>query len=498
MSDYAIWSLDLNGNVTSWNAGSERIMDWRAAEIMGRHSRTFFTAGDTADEVPQKHLKLALSRGRYEEECLAVRKDGSTFFGEFTVTPLIDEHHRQLGFVQVIRDLSTQKQIEAVFVLGEEALRHSERKYRDLVETSHDLIWSVDEQGCWTFLNRQATLTFYGYEPEEMLGRPFTDFLEPGRIEHEMKVFEKVKLGQSVFGFETRHVRKDGQLIDLSFNAIPMMDVQGRVVGTTGTARNNTAAVHDREAARVLEEQLRQSQKMDAFGQLAGGIAHEFNNLLTVILGNAQFIAQSLPADDPARECLAIIHEAGERGAALTRQLLSSSRKSVLEPRIVNLNDLVGTALRLLKQVLGKNIRLAAALDPATRRVRVDPALITQVLMNLAINARDAMPGGGGLTIATRNVHLDQAGETQHAEMSMGEFVMLTVADTGCGMSPEVKARIFEPFFSTKPIGQGTGLGLSVVHGIVRQSGGYIAVATEPGAGSVFRIYLPADLSRAR
>jgi two-component system cell cycle sensor histidine kinase/response regulator CckA len=245
------------------------------------------------------------------------------------------------------------------------------------------------------------------------------------------------------------------------------------------------------ETLRQTEDQLRQAQKMEAIGQLAGGVAHDFNNLLTAILGYGELLLDEWPSDASGRADLEEILKAGARAATLTRQLLAFSRQQVLEPRVVNLNDMVSGIERLLVRVIGEDVEIVTDPAPVLGRVKVDPGQVEQVLMNLAVNARDAMPRGGRLTIRTSNCVLSDVSLLPHAEMKLGRYVLMTVSDTGTGISPDIQRRIFEPFFTTKEAGKGTGLGLSTVYGIVKQSGGYIRVDSELGRGTTFEVYLP-------
>jgi signal transduction histidine kinase len=288
--------------------------------------------------------------------------------------------------------------------------------------------------------------------------------------------------GQAHSRGEWRHRKKDGTIIDVEVHATSMR-FQGR------DAR--LAVIHDRTELRRAQRQLLQSQKMEAVGQLAGGIAHDFNNLLTIILSYSDLL-RSEPALAPsAREAIAAIHDAGMSATALTRQLLIFSRKEIVQPRVMRLNDLIAGTGRMLKRLIGEQVELATALAPDAGVVKVDPGQLEQVIVNLAVNARDAMPGGGRLLIESRNVDVDVPGADGAPLIPPGGYVLLVVSDNGTGMDAATQARIFEPFFTTKAHGKGTGLGLATVYGIVKQSEGHIAVYSEPGHGTSFKIYLP-------
>jgi PAS domain S-box-containing protein len=284
---------------------------------------------------------------------------------------------------------------------------------------------------------------------------------------------------------ELRWKRKDGRSITVRLSGNVFKNEHGETLGFEMIAE-------DVSERRALEEQLRQSQKMEAIGRLAGGIAHDFNNLLTVMKGYSELMLDELDGADPLRIEVDEIKKAADRAAALTRQLLAFSRQQVLAPKVLDLNSVVGNMDKLLRRLLGEDIDLFTVLEPGLARVKADPGQLEQVLMNLAVNARDAMPSGGKLTVETANVDLDENYTRDHASVKPGSYVMVAMTDTGTGMSDKVKSRIFEPFFTTKEIGKGTGLGLSTVYGIIKQSGGYIWVYSEVGIGSTFKVYLPA------
>ena len=283
---------------------------------------------------------------------------------------------------------------------------------------------------------------------------------------------------------ELLNYRKDGTSFWNQLAVSPVKDEQGQLTHFIGVQTDVTER-------RLLEDQYRQSQKMEAIGQLAGGVAHDFNNFLTIISGYADLLLQTLPLEDPNREFVQEIHRAGERSASLTRQLLALSRRQVVAPQWLNLNTIIGDAEKMLQRMIGKDITLTSRLDPSAGMVKADPGQLDQVLLNLAVNARDAMPAGGRLRIETSEITLNEEYAKQHPEGRAGTFVVLTFTDTGCGMLEEVKSRIFEPFYTTKEAGKGTGLGLAVVHGIVKQAGGHVEVYSEPGRGASFKVYLP-------
>jgi PAS domain S-box-containing protein len=366
---------------------------------------------------------------------------------------------------------------------NEEALRRSEASYRSLIEGAAYGIYRSDRQGGLLEVN-PALVEMLGYDSEtDLLSRNmvtdiYADPTERGRLiaQH---------AGQDRFrGVEVNWKRKDGSILAVRLTGRPVMDEKGELEYFEGIVEN----VAER---RALEDQLRQSQKMEAVGQLAGGIAHDFNNLLEVIMGYSDLLVESLPPEDAHRRQAEEIYKAGKRAAGLTRQLLAFSRKQVLQPKVLDLNAIVTDLTKLLRRTIGEHIEFSARLSPTLARVKADPNQIEQILMNLAVNARDAMPHGGSLQLETANVTVDEAFAQRHTGLRTGDYVALTVADTGSGMDLKVQARVFEPFFTTKEKGKGTGLGLATVYGIVKQSDGYIAVESAPGQGTCFGIYLP-------
>jgi PAS domain S-box-containing protein len=333
-----------------------------------------------------------------------------------------------------------------------------------------------------------AAEQLFGWRAPEVLGRPDPTVSDEHR-EESRALRDAALAGRSATGLETQRLRKDGTLVDVSLALAVIRDAHGAPTGFVLLAA-------DRTEHRRLEAQLRQAQKMEAVGRLAGGVAHDFNNMLTAIKSYSQLVLADLAmADALAAEALAAdvreIDRAADRAAQLTKQLLAFSRQQVLEPRVLDLNETVGGVEAMLRRLIGADVEVRTRLAPTLGRVQADPGQLEQVLMNLAVNARDAMPGGGTLTIETANVELDGRYARGHAGVEPGPYVMLAVSDTGVGMDPATQARIFEPFFTTKAAGKGTGLGLSTVYGIVEQSDGHVEVYSTPGLGTTFKVYLP-------
>jgi PAS domain S-box-containing protein len=370
-----------------------------------------------------------------------------------------------------------------------ETVREREELVQLLLDSTAEAIYGVDLHGNCMLANPTCARLLGYASPEQLNGRNMHDLIHHHRPdgrpypEEECPIVRMLEVRQGAHVNDEVFWRADGTRFDVEYFAYPMW--RGReLIGAVVTFL-------DVSHQKKLEEQLRQAQKTEAIGQLAGGVAHDFNNLLTIITGYSDLLLQSTPRDDPNRALLEEISKAGARSASLTRQLLAFSRKQVLAPRVLDLNDVVRDTERMLRRVIGEDIHWTATLHPQLGSVKADPGQLEQVLLNLAVNARDAMPQGGKLTIETSNVVLGEDYARSHADVRPGRYVMLAVTDTGIGMTEEVKRRLFEPFFTTKGPGYGTGLGLAVVHGIVKQSDGSIEVYSEPGVGTSFKIYLP-------
>ena len=380
--------------------------------------------------------------------------------------------------------------LEKEHARAEEALRESEERFRQIYDETPIGYHELDTGGRIIRVNR-TELEMLGYTVEEMLGQPVWKFvLEDETTRHVVmaKIAGDVSFHET---FERTYWRKDGTTLPVLVKDRVIRDKGGRIIGIRSTVEDITERRRSEEALRKSEEQLRQWQKVEAIGRLAGGIAHDFNNLLMTIKGCSEILLQECDAQDPRSEEAEEIQKAAERATSLTRQLLAFGRRQILQPQVLNLNKVVANMNKMLQRVIGEDIQLLTVLEPKLGPMKVDPGQIEQVIMNLAVNARDAMPRGGKLTIETANVLLDEDYAQRHVSVKPGSYVMLAVSDNGCGMDKETQSHLFEPFFTTKEKGKGTGLGLSTVYGIVKQSGGNIWAYSEVGQGTTFKIYLP-------
>ena len=360
--------------------------------------------------------------------------------------------------------------------------RQSAEKYRMVVEQASDGIISADQRGNHLEVNPKL-MEMLGYTREEFLGRNIQDLIPPKDRGSDFRLFDRLE--QPVSRKELRFLRRDGSSLEVEVSMSRLED--GRV----------QAIVRDVAERKRLEVQLRQSQKLEAVGRLAGGVAHDFNNLLTVILGHSDLTLAAMEPGDRRRRDIEDIREAGARAAVLTNQLLAFSRKQVLQPKVLNVNHALTNLTKMLRRLISSNIELVTRLHPEPWRAKVDPGQLDQVILNLVLNARDAMPLGGELILETGNHQIHDSQLTEHPEVPPGEYVMLVVNDTGSGMDAETRSHLFEPFFTTKEPGKGTGLGLSTVYGIIRQSGGHIAVSSEPGRGTTMKVFLPRAIEQS-
>src|SRR5437773_1937293 len=424
------------------------------------------------------------------------------------------KHHLERVGPAVVRALDLRR-ARTEQARAEEARRQGEERFRALIEHGADAVALVAPDGTLLFASHSIE-RLLGFAPAELVGHPGFERVHPDDVPRVHAALREIIASPGTpAGLELRWRHKDGSWRHIDavavdrrvvrgelrpasqfrvrtakgdyrvgeFSASPQLH-EGRLVGILGIGRDVTERVQ-------LEQQLRQAQKMEAVGRLAGGIAHDFNNILTAITGYADLLLEDLGATDPRRQDADEIHKAADRAAGLTRQLLAFSRQQVLQPTVLEVNKLVSDLEKMLRRLLGEDVELSTRLAPTTGRVKADPGQLEQAIMNLAVNARDAMPNGGKLTLETANVDLDEPYAADHYPARAGPFVMLAVSDTGIGMSDETQAHMFEPFFTTKEKGKGTGLGLATVYGIIKQSGGFIWVYSEVGHGTTFKLYLP-------
>ena len=404
--------------------------------------------------------------------------------------PLFDGDGKVYAIGGIANDITDRKRAETV-------LHQRDRKIRDIVETSSDWFWATDENARFTYSN-PAIEELLGYRQDEIAGRQSFDLIHPDDRERARNIFQEACANQA--GWKNIHLRwknKKGDYRILEGKSAPIIHVDGSLRGFRGTERDITERIRMEQDREKLELQLRQSQKMEAIGQLAGGIAHDFNNILTVILGHAELAGLVLDKETPnknmLRNNLDEIQQSAQRAAVLTSQLLAFSRRQISQPESININHIILDMEKMLRRLITEDISLNLSTDPQLKSIMIDPNQLQQVIMNLVINSRDAITGNGMITIETENVELDQHFTSAHAGSHSGQNVRLSVTDTGCGMDNETIQRIFEPFFSTKPTGQGTGLGLSMVYGIIKQAHGYITVYSEPGNGTTVKIYFPVN-----
>jgi two-component system cell cycle sensor histidine kinase/response regulator CckA len=467
-SNDAIIGLTLDGIITNWNMGAERMFGFSRSEAVGKPI-AILAPSDRREEPLEFVDRMKKGESVLHFETVRVRKDGKLIDVSITLSPIRNRNGEILGGSGIVRDITE--------------LRRAEERFHKAFDASPEpMTIAVVSNGRYIDVN-ESFLRVTGYRRGEVIGRTSLELGIWNRPEDRATLVKMVENKGVVRDFEMAFRTKNGeQRAGLaSFEAI---EFAGQ--------RCVIAIVKDVTERRKLEEQLRKAQRMEAIGQLAGGIAHDFNNVLNVIFGYSDLLIEDIGSDESHLGKIQEIKKAAQRAASLVQQLLAFSRKQVLEPRAVNLNDILQDIETMLRRVMGEDIELLTRADPSVGTVKVDPGQMEQVILNLAINARDALPRGGKLTVETANVTLDaEYFRTHDLSGTPGAYVLLSVSDTGMGMDEATQKRIFEPFFTTKGAGKGTGLGLSTVYGIVKQSGGYIWVYSEPDRGTTFRIYLP-------
>jgi PAS domain S-box-containing protein len=470
-SSDAIITKSLDGTITAWNRTAERLFGFSAEEAVGQRI-DIIVPPERRAELRQILDRIARGESIAQHETVRHRKDGSEVEVLLAISPIRSAAGEIIGASKTARDISERKRTEA-------ALNQEIEERRRIFETSQDLILVTDTKGNFVQVS-PSSMTILGYEPTEMIGHSAVEFIHADDLDRTRAEMRAARRGRLMRNFETRYVHKDGRAVALIWMGTWSEPVQRHFfVGRDLTEKQ------------AVDAQYRQAQKMEAVGQLTGGVAHDFNNILTVITGTIGILADAV-ADRPELEAITrMIDEAAERGGQLTKHLLAFARKQPLQPREIDVNGLVLETVKLLRPTLGEQIQIDPLLADDTWPALVDPNQLSTAILNLALNARDAMPNGGSLAVETKNVYLDQAYADMHVEVKPGSYVMIAVSDTGSGIAPEDIERVFDPFFTTKEVGKGTGLGLSMVYGLVKQSNGHIKIYSEQGHGTSVKLYLP-------
>jgi PAS domain S-box-containing protein len=481
VADYAIFMLDANGIVSSWNPGARRFKGYLAEEIIGQHFSRFYEEADRRSGLPQRALAAAREHGKYEAEGWRVRKDGSRFWAHVVIDPIRDPSGAVVGYAKITRDLTERR-------AAEQRLRRSEEQFRLLVQSVTDYaIYMLDTEGRVTSWNAGAE-RIKGYRPEEILGQHFSRFYRPeDRRNGEPMRALATAARDGRFESEGWRVRKDGTRFWANVVVDPVRDESGTIIGFAKVTRDVTERDRARQALESARESLFQSQKLDAIGQVTGGVAHDFNNLLMVVLSSLELLRRRLGDDARAATLIDNAMRAAQRGASLTQRMLAFARRQDLNPEPVDIAETVRGLSDLLQRSVGPTVTIETRFPESLKPVRVDQNQFELVLLNLTVNARDAMPHGGEIVISASEENLDQP--TQ--KLAPGAYVCTRVSDNGEGMDEETLHRATEPFFTTKGVGKGTGLGLSMVEGLASQSGGRFVLRSRPGEGTTAELWLP-------
>jgi PAS domain S-box-containing protein len=488
----AIVAVDREGTIVQVNSQTQGLFGYSRDELIGQ--KVEMLVPESFRHKHHQHREnyaeaLKTRRMGAELDLYGRRRNGTEFPVEISLSPVSTDKGPLV--LSAIRDISDRKRIaEELRRANEELHRRTAEQlgeYRSklalIIDSSEDAILSKDLNGMITSWNRGAE-HIYGYTAEEVIGRHIS-LLTPGDRPDEISgILEKIARGETIEHYESVRLTKDGRHLNVSISVSPLRDAAGEIIGASAIARDVTAQ-------KRAEGQLRQSQKMEAIGRLAGGVAHDFNNVLAIINACTEFLRDRIdPVSEPSRY-VENIKKAIERGSSLTKQLLAFSRSSAVQLRVLDVNERLRDISKLLRPLLGEDVEILIVPKAASAIVEADPGQLDQIVLNLAVNARDAMPRGGKFILETGTVRLDEGFAEQHQAITPGKYVLLAVSDTGTGMDEATISRIFEPFFTTKAVGKGTGLGLATVYGIVKQSAGLIMVYSEPGAGTTFKIYLP-------
>ncbi|NUT74818.1 PAS domain S-box protein [Pseudomonas sp. C1C7] len=480
--DYAIYMIDPDGIIISWNAGARRFKGYEEAEILGQHFSRFYTDADRRAGLPQRALDTALREGRFEGEGWRVRKDGTHFWSSVVIDPIRDPSGTLLGYAKITRDLTDRK-------MAEETLKQSEQQFRLLVQSVTDYaIYMLTPDGYVSNWNPGAQ-RIKGYRPEEVIGQHFSMFYTAEDREAN-EPYRTLDIARREGRFENRgwRQRKDGTRFLAHVVVDPIWGDTGTLLGFAKITRDVTEAAQAQQTLEKTREALFQAQKMQAIGQLSGGIAHDFNNLLTVILGNLEIVRKRVGDDPRLTRLLDNATQGAQRGVSLTQRMLAFARRQELKAEAVEIPALVQGITGLLRSSLGPSIRIEMHFLPQPEPVLADVNQLELAVLNLATNARDAMPNGGKIVMGTRTeVILDQP----HSTLAPGRYVCLSITDTGEGMDEVTLASAMDPFFTTKGVGKGTGLGLSMVHGFIEQMGGRFVLKSEKGQGTTAELWLP-------
>ena len=482
ITDYAIYMLDPDGRVTNWNNGACRVKGYEAAEIIGEHFSRFYTEADRAAGLPARALETAANEGKFEGEGWRVRKGGEHFWAHVVIDPIRDASGDLLGYAKITRDLTERKD-------AQETLRRTEQQFTLLVQSVTDYaIYMLDPDGRVSSWN-QGAQRIKGYRADEIIGEHFSRFYteeDRGRNEPQHALDTARRTGH--FTKEGWRVRKDGTLFWASVVIDPIRDRRGETIGFAKITRDFTERERTQRELEQAREALFQAQKMDAIGQLTGGVAHDFNNLLMAILSSLALLRKRLPDDPQIMRLLDNAVAGAQRGAALTQRMLAFARRQTLTPERIDIPTLVRGMTDLLGRSLGPSVLIETRFPLRLSAVAADANQLEMALLNLAVNARDAMPDGGSIIIAAQEHDVTACAKDG---LKPGHYVSLRVTDTGMGMDADTLARAMEPFFTTKGVGKGTGLGLSMVHGLAEQSGGRLFLNSRPGEGTTAELWLP-------
>ena len=488
----AIVAVEQDGTIVQVNSQTEALFGYQSGELIGQKIEILVPARFRV----QHHAHRAsfaespkIRRMGAGLDLYGRRRDGSEFAVEISLSPVSMGNGTLV--LSAIRDISDRKRIEQALRRAHEELDRKTTQeigeYRarlaSIIDSSADAIIGKELDGTITSWNRGAE-GMYGYTAEEAIGKNISFLTSKDRPDEIPNILARISRGERIEHYESIRLTKDGRHLNVSLSISPIREPGGKIVGASAIARDITAQ-------RRAEDHLRQAQKMEAVGRLAGGVAHDFNNILAIVTACTELLRDRMDPGGDSAQYIGNILKAVERGTSLTRQLLAFTRKSTLQPQLIDVNVRLKDVIKLIRPLMGDDVEIAVMPRVASAVIEIDPGQLDQIVLNLAVNSRDAMPHGGKFILETANVDLDEVFTSQHRPMKQGPYVLLAVSDTGIGMDQATVARIFEPFFTTKEVGKGTGLGLATVYGIVQQSGGQIWVYSEVGGGTTFKIYLP-------